>query len=229
MHVLIVHVCKQMRGSLVETSTETPCRYKLHEVTWSKLLCSVSARSWSREICHSSASCDCRIIDDTSRDLPLNASDKRFRPSAPCSVISLSSGSVSSLMLTSSTSVNGMPSTCTDQFDHSINTSQFCGATRQQLIMPSTCAEAHHQCMTTRSRLNHCIWHHMLQSRHAEDGITQQHYELQHIANCLRGAVCFRGASVFPELPHEVGEGTCPIRDRAVRFVDVTGELCEAQ
>lgn len=52
-----------------------------------------------------------RVSEDTRRSGPANASLSRLRPSAPRSVINLSSVSVSSLMLTSSTSVSGAPAT----------------------------------------------------------------------------------------------------------------------
>jgi len=52
-----------------------------------------------------------RVSEDTSRSGPANASLSRRRPSAPRSVMTLSSVSVSSLMLTSSTSVSGAPGT----------------------------------------------------------------------------------------------------------------------
>ena len=50
------------------------------------------------------------VSEDTNRSGPMNRSFNLLLPSAPFSVISLSSGRVSSLMLTSSTSVSGMPS-----------------------------------------------------------------------------------------------------------------------
>lgn len=52
-----------------------------------------------------------RVSEDTRRSGPAKASLSRRRPSAPRSVISLSSVSVNSLMLTSSTSVSGAPAT----------------------------------------------------------------------------------------------------------------------
>ena len=52
-----------------------------------------------------------RVSEDTSRSGPANASLSRRRPSAPRSVMTLSSVSVRSLMLTSSTSVSGSPGT----------------------------------------------------------------------------------------------------------------------
>lgn len=52
-----------------------------------------------------------RVVVDTSRCAPEKSSLSRLRPSAPLSVMSLSSARVNNLMLTSRTSVNGMPST----------------------------------------------------------------------------------------------------------------------